>query len=383
MSRLILWIIGLAVTLILGGVLAQMMIKDAGVIMLTWNGWQVEMTFWSGIGGVILTILILLFLSAVFRKLAPTRWLSNYRNRRDQKVAKKETAIAISSWLKGADDRSISALQKVIDAGGSARLPAAISLAIGMDHGDWMARYADFIQTDPELTLFADALQAERLWQAGKTDEFIQWMQDRFELKQVTWLRNRYWQGLLATNAQALVEVVNEAANIQPDLRQQWLIKAVTAALEQAHGQAEMGARVLKALSKQQKNVPQIMVAQIRYLASIAQHDQAFKRFKQLLSQPHQHEQAYLLLEIGVENNLKLSAIESLQLPNPGPVFCRTAGVLNLHQQLWGNAQSWLEQAWKAGDKPAAVHLAQLFEQRKMNDQATRLYRELAIGFYR
>ena len=132
MTRLMVWIIGLAIVLLMGGVLAQLMLKDAGVIMLTWNGWMVETTFWTGTGIILSTVVVLLLLSAVFRKMAPTRWMSNYRNRRDQKVAKKETLVAIESWLKGSDDRSLVALQKVIAAGGSDRLPAAISLAIGM-----------------------------------------------------------------------------------------------------------------------------------------------------------------------------------------------------------------------------------------------------------
>ncbi len=382
MTRLMVWIIGLAIVLLMGGVLAQLMLKDAGVIMLTWNGWMVETTFWTGTGIILSTVVVLLLLSAVFRKMAPTRWMSNYRNRRDQKVAKKETLVAIESWLKGSDDRSLVALQKVIAAGGSDRLPAAISLAIGMDHGDWMERYAAFVNEDPELKLFAEALQAERLWQTGKVDDFIQWMQARFQLRQVSWLRERFWQVMLKKDAQGLVSIVNEAANIQPETRQQWLVTSVAAALEQAQGSPEKGINVLKVLSKHQKNLPDIIVADVRYLVSIAQHEQAFKRIKLLMSQSNQLERIDLLLSVGVENIQKLNFIESIQPPSPGPVFCRTAGVVNLNQQLWGNAQSWLEQAWQAGDKPAGVYLAQLFEQRKMTDQATRLYRELATGFY-
>jgi hypothetical protein len=39
-----------------------------------------------------------------------------------------------------------------------------------------------------------------------------------------------------------------------------------------------------------------------------------------------------------------------------------------------------LEQSWHHGDKAAGVHLAELFEQRNMHDQAARLYKELATG---
>ncbi|MDO7640725.1 MAG: hypothetical protein MUQ76_02120, partial [Reinekea forsetii] len=137
MTRLMGWVVVLAILLLLGGALAQMMIADAGVIMVAWHGWLIETTFWSGLALIISLLIALLGLVALWRKLGPTRMLSRYRLRRDQKAAKKETAIAITSWLDGDDDRALTALQRVANAGGSDRLPQAIALAIGLTQGEW------------------------------------------------------------------------------------------------------------------------------------------------------------------------------------------------------------------------------------------------------
>ncbi|WP_196156886.1 hypothetical protein [Reinekea sp. G2M2-21] len=379
MTRLIFWLIGAVVVLLLGGVFALMMTKDPGVMMLTYNGWMVETTFWTGIGFIVSTVLVILVCVALFRKFAPTRIWSNYRNRRDQKVAKKETAIAIHSWLKGSDDRTLQAIDRIVAAGGSGRLPAAVSLAVGMHHGDWLERYAKFIEQDPELKLFADALQAERLWQLTKYDDFIDLMRSRFDLRQVAWLRDRFWQAMLLEKKSAeLVTIVNEAANIQPEYRQNWLLKAAVAALAEMQGDVDAGNVIFKSLSKHQRNLPDIVQAEVRYRVSIGEHEQAFKRLKFLLSHDANVERCASLLDIKIDNLQKINFIESVEPLNPGPEYCRTAGVINLRQQLWGNAQSWLEQGWKQGDSLSGFYLAELFEQRNMMDQATRLYRELA-----
>lgn len=379
MTRLMLWSVFLAVILILGGLFAQLMIIDSGVMMLTWNGWMVETTFWTGIGILITLFILWVVTVSLIRRFGPARLITSYRNRRDQKAAKKQTLVAIQYWLKGQDANALEALQRVIKAGGSGRLPAAVSLAVGMDQSDWMERYGTFITDDPELKLFADALQAERFWQLGKADDFIDLMLSQFDLRQIPWLRDRLWQSLMEQgNAAKLVPMVNEAANISPELRQQWLERAAIAALEQAQGKPDIGHQVLKPLSKAQKNLPAIVAAEAEYLVSINQHETAFKRVKQLLVRDNNFERADLLLPIKVDNLQKLNFLESHTPSKPGPVMARTLGALNLQQQLWGNAQSWLEQAWQQGDKAAGYMLAELFEQRKMPDQAARLFRELA-----
>jgi len=381
MTRMMFWTLVFALVLIFGGVLAQLMSSDSGVIMVTWNGWLIETTFWDGVGIILTTFIVLLVLISLWRKLGPTRLISHYKTRRDQKTAKKETAIAIESWLRGADDRALKALQRVANAGGSDRLPSAVSLAIGMSHGDWSDRYAHFIAEDPELKLFANTLLAERFWQANKVDDYLDLMKSQFELRQIPWLRERFWQSMLEQGKSAeLVTLINEAANVQPETRQTWLVKAANSALMQSHGEDGAGARILKPLTKVQRNLPGIMIADIRYLISVGQSESAFKRVKSLLSTSSQIEQCDVLIDVQIDNLQKLTYLESIQPVHPGPVYCRTMGVLNLNQQLWGNAQGWLEQGWQAGDKPSGVKLAELFEQRGMNDQATKLYRELARG---
>lgn len=379
MTRLLLSLFVFTLVLIFGGVLAQLMITDAGVVLISWRAWVVETTLW-GATAVLLTIVCLwLFIAVVWRKFGPTQLLNRYRHRRDSNAAKKETAIAIESWLKGNDERAIKALARVAAAGGSDRLPAAVSLAIGMEQTDWQQRYAEFITDDHELKLFADVLQAERFWQKQKIEDFTDLMLSQFELRQIPWLRARFWQAMLdQQRASELITMVNEAANIQPDLRQDWLSKAAVQALDQCHTNPVKGNQILKALSKAQRNIVEVAIAEVNYLVSIAEHDTAFKRAKLVLNSPANSELAKLLLDIKVDTLPKITFLESIQPANAGPIFCSALGVLNLEQQLWGNAQSLLESAWQQGDKAAGLHLAELFEQRKMQDQANRIYRQIA-----
>jgi len=379
-TRLISWIVVLALLLLLGGAIAQMMVTDAGVIMITWHGWLIETTFWSGLALLIGLVVLVLGLVALWRKLGPTRMLSRFRLRRDQKAAKKETAIAINSWLVGADDRALTALQRVADAGGSERLPHAIALAIGLTQGEWPDRYAAFIARDPELKLFAQTLQAERSWQAQQYPAFIELLQAHPALGQVSWLRERLWQALYEQGQfVALLVLVNESANVQPTVREQWLVRTVTAALHQAQGDDTALVSILKPLAKTQRNLPAILVAEIPYLASIGQHGNAFKRAKTLLERPGQSEHSALLIDLQIDNLDKLNWLESHTPVTCGPVYCRTLGLVNLQQQLWGSAQSWLEQGWQQQDRQSALKLAELFEQRKMSEQAQRLYKQLAL----
>lgn len=382
MIRLIFWILIVAAIMLVGGLFAQMMLKDSGVIMMSWNGWLIETTFWSGFG-ILLTLIILIYIiRAIWKRFAPTRLLSQYRSRRDKKAAKKETAIAIESWLKGADDRALQSLERVAKAGGSERLPQAVSLAVGLTHGDWNDRYAKFISEDGELKMFANALQAERFWQMNNNQDFIDLMLSHFELRQVSWLREHLWQVMLDTNrAEELVPMINEAANISPETRETWLVKVAKQGFVHCHGNQEKGAKLLKSLPKAIKQLPEVMAAEVRYLVSIGQHELAFKRLKTILKKPNLLAFSDLLVDIKLDSATKLSFLESLQPSAPDPVYCRTVGILSLQQQLWGNAQSWLEQACQQGDKVAAVKLAQLFEQRNMHEQASHLYRELASAW--
>ncbi len=380
MIRTVLTILAAATILILAGVLAQMMSADPGVIIISWLGYVVETTFWGGIGVLLGSAVIILGIVVLIRLFWPRRLLSKYRQRRDRAMAKKETLVAIDSWLSGDDTRAITALERVAQAGGSDRLPKAVSLAIGFTQGDWLDRYADLIKDDPELKRFAHSLMAERLWQNQKSDEFIELMHNHFDLQQIVWLRERYWNSLLAQGqATDLVKLVSEAAHINPEIRQQWLLKAVHAALTQVGNDDVEGQKVLKNLSKSQRQLPEVVNAEILHLMRADRHDAAFKRLKTLLSAGHL-EQSDLLIHLKVNNLQKLNFLEALEPSQPGVEFCRAAGVLNLNQQLWGNAQSWLEKGWTQGDRECGVHLAELFEQRNMHDQANRLYRQLATN---
>ena len=365
--------------MLLGGVLAQMMTTDPGVVLIAWNGYSIEMTFWVGAGILLFLFVALPVLILVLRRFGPHRLWRRYRSHRDRKMARQETLAAINSWLAGDDERALTALARVAQAGGSERLPQAVSLALGMSHGDWLDRYAAFTHHDAELKIFAQSLLAERYWQNQQQDEFIQLLDSQFPLQQIVWLRERYWQALFTRNEHLrLIKLITEAPKLSPDARQQWLFKAVTAAL--AVADAQQGAQVLKVLDRAQRKLPEVAAVEIQHLMRAGKPEPAFKRLKAMLS-AGELAQVTLLLEVPVENQDKLDFLESLQPSKPAADYCRVAGVLNLRQQLWGNAQSWLEKGWQLGDRDCGLALAELFEQRKMPEQASKLYRQLAKGY--
>lgn len=380
MMRLIGWAVLIIAILLLGGVFAKMMLADSGVMMVTWNGWLIETTFWAGTGLILLSFVTLLIIIQLWRGYAPTRLWQRFRQHRNQKAAKKETIQAVNAWLSGQDDKAVQSLQRVANAGGSDRLPRAMTLALGWHQGDWLERQAELVQRDPELKSFANAIAAQRLWLLNEPAQFMAHMQQHEHLKQVPWLRQHYWQALLSQGqADTLLDQVLTAANLHPDERSQWVEKAAITALKSSIGSAERGRAVLKKLPKAIRALPAILAVELSFLVSINEHEQAFKKVQSALKQGMPEPLLSVIHTIGVEPSKKLTLLEQYEPAQPSALYCRVAGQLNLASQLWGQAQSWLEKGWAQQDTQSGVLLADLFEQRKMPEQASKLYKQLAL----
>ncbi|MFQ3228687.1 heme biosynthesis HemY N-terminal domain-containing protein [Reinekea sp.] len=381
MMRLLGWALLWIIVLLLGGVLAKMMLADAGVMMVTWNGWLVETTFWAGIGFLLLfTITILIFIQ-LWRGFAPTRLWQRFRQRKNQKTAKKDTVQAVNAWLAGQDDKAIVALKRVADAGGSDRLPRAMTLALGWQHADWLERQAELIQIDPELKLFAYAIGAQRLWAENQTKQFIAQMNQHSELKKVPWLRRHLWQSLLEQGeGEALLDLAIIAANIQPDERHSWVVKGAKLAMEKLTGKADEGRQLLKKVPKATRLQPEFLLVEIDFWVSINDHDTAYKKLLAGFKNGHFEALLPALSVIQTDASKKLALLEQYEQSEPSANYCRALGQVNLALQLWGQAQSWLEKGWALNDRESGLMLAQLFEQRKMPEQANKLYKQLATA---
>ncbi|MEJ2045992.1 MAG: hypothetical protein P8X74_18250 [Reinekea sp.] len=370
MKRMILWIFLFALLLILSGTLAHMMATDPGVAMISWNGFRVDTTFWVAVGIVLLAFVVVLII--IFSII-----LARHRSSRS---AKKETLIALNSWLVGDDDRALKALTRVARAGGSEQLPEAVSLALGLSHGDWMDRYESFSKKYPKMKRFAQSLLAERFWQLQNYSDFIALMRAEKGLHEIVWLKERYWDSLLAEGEIIdLISQVNNSNNLSPEARQQWYSKAVESLLHRLGSDELDLQQVIKSLPKAQRKQPQFVSLEIHQLMQNGKQDAAFKRIKNMLSEGY-FANAELLLDLDIENSQKLNYLETLKPSQPDANFCRTIGVLSIRQQLWGNAQSWLEKGWAQGDRTCGLRLAELYEQRNLNQQATKLYRQLATN---
>lgn len=381
MIRLLGWAIVFIAILLIGGVLAKMMLADSGVMMIAWNGWLVETTFWAGVGLILLSFVSILIIIQIWRGVAPTRLWQRFRQHRNQKAAKKETIQAINAWLSGQDDKAIQSLQRVADAGGSDRLPRAMTLALGWHQGDWLERQAELLAHDPELKTFAHAIAAQRLWLLDEPAQFMNHVQQHEALQHVPWLRQHYWQALYEQgHVEQLLDQAQVAANIHPDERNEWVAKAAIAALKRNFGNAENGRSILKKIPKAIKALESVVAVEIAYLVSIKEHDQAFKKLQSALKQNTSEALLSLVHTIVVEPTKKLNLIEQHEPAQPSALYCRTAGQLNLALQLWGQAQNWLEKGWAHQDLQCGVLLADLFEQRNMPDQANKLYKQLALS---
>lgn len=381
MMRLLGWAVLWVVVLLLGGVLAKMMLADAGVMMVTWNGWLVETTFWAGIGFLLLfTVTILIFIQ-LWRGFAPTRLWQRFRTRKNQKTAKKDTVQAMNAWLAGQDDKAIIALKRVADAGGSDRLPRAMTLALGWQHADWLERQAELIQIDPELKLFAYAIGAQRLWAENQSKQFIAQMNQHPELKKVPWLRRHLWQSLLdQKEGEALLDLAVVAANIQPDDRNRWIIKGATLAMAQLKGKADEGRQLIKKVPKAIRVQPEFLLVEIGFWVSINDHDTAYKKLLAGAKSGSFETLLPAVPAIQIDANKKLALLEQYEQSEPSARYCRVLGQVNLALQLWGQAQSWLEKGWALEDRESGLLLAQLFEQRNMPEQANKLYKQLAAA---
>lgn len=379
MMRLLGWAALWVIVLLLGGVLAKMMLADAGVMMVTWNGWLVETTFWAGIGFLLLFAITILVFIQLWRGFAPTRLWQRFRQRKNQKTAKKDTVQAINAWLAGQDDKAIIALKRVADAGGSDRLPRAMTLALGWQHADWLERQAELVQIDPELKLFAYAIGAQRLWTEQQPRQFIALMNQHPELKQVPWLRRHLWQSLVdQKEGEALLDLALVAANIQPDERNNWIIKGATLALAALKGKADEGRQLIKKVPKAIRTQPDYLQVEIDFWVSINDHEMAYKKLLAGFKIGNVEALLSVVSSIQIDANKKLVLLEQHEPSEPSARYCRVLGQVNLAMQLWGQAQSWLEKGWALHDRESGLLLAQLFEQRNMSEQANKLYKQLA-----
>jgi hypothetical protein len=356
-----------------------MMLADSGVMMLTWNGWLVETTFWTGVGFVLLTLFTVLVMVQLWRGFAPNRLWLRFRERRNQKTAKKDTAQAIHAWLAGQDDKAIASLKRVAESGGSDRLPRAMTLALGWHQADWLERQAELLQLDPELKPFAYAIGAQRLWSANQTDQFVVHMNQHAELKQIPWLRNNYWQSLLDQGqGEQVLELTMVAATIQPDERSRWVLMSAISALNAQHRQLEKGQQLIKKIPKSIKNHADYLHSEISFWLSVNEPETAFKKMVLGFKLGHGAALVELLSMIPNDANKKLELLEQYEPSEPSAHYSRAMGEVNLELQLWGQAQSWLEKGWAQNDLRCARLLAQLFEQRNMADQANKLYKTIA-----
>ena len=370
MIRIVLGILVLAALLILVGTLGSMMATDPGVAMISWGRFRADTTFWGAI--LIVLVAFLIVFGIIFSIL--------YLRRYSSKSAKKETQIALNSWLSGDDDRALKALGRVAKAGGSEQLPEAVSLALGMSHGDWMERYETFSKKYPKMKRFAQGLLAERFWQHQNYSDFIALMRAEKDLHGIVWLQERYWDSLLAEGeiSELISQIIN-SNSLSPEARQQWYSKSVEKMMHQVGSDEFDLQQIIKSLPKTQRKQPQFIYLEIHQLMKTGKQDAAFKRIKGLLSEGY-FTHVDLLLELDIENSQKLNYLETLQPSQPDANFCRTVGVLSMRQQLWGNAQSWLEKGWAQGDRRCGLQLAELYEQRNLHQQATKLYRQLATN---
>lgn len=381
MTRLLLKVL-LWLVLILGaGLLAHFMVRYPGYVMIAWGQWMVEITLWSAVGLFLVLVLVSWLSIKLLRGVNPVRLARQYRDRRDRKTARVATGQAVLSWLEGDHSATLSALNRVVKAGGSERLPRVLTLIPDQDSGDWSARISEFKQTDPELALVADALTAERLVQSGDSAALLALWQQQPGLQRIRKLQPDYWRALMDRGqAEVALQAINKAPNLNPSDRERWQQQAALHLIEQACQTSVADLAPLKALPKAIRQKAEVVAAECRCLLVHDQTDDAFKRLSKALEKAPAPVLLRCLLDERLPASRTLPLAEQLEKRHgPNPTLVLTLGQLCEAQALWGKAEDYLVEAWRSDpNRESGLALARFFEHRQHTDRALAQYRELA-----
>lgn len=384
MSRMIWKVLLWFLLLLAAGVLAHFMVRHPGYVMITWGQWMVEVTLWAALGAFVVTVLIIWLVWRLTRGLNPIRLARQYRDRRDRKLARVETEKAVKAWLQGNEDASLVALDKVIKAGGSERLPQILTLIPAQQTGQWEERLARVKEADPDLAVVGLALEADSHWQAGNRTAYLEHMDQHPELLEVRQLRDRYWRALIeGGRAEEALISVGASPGLNPSDRQRWQQEAGLALIEQCRLSEQPDFNTLKTIPRKVRQQPDLMAAEIRCLAAHNRLDEAFKRLKKALDSSAPSESLLrLLVELPFDSAATLKLAEQLagKQTEPGATLNWVLGILCERQSLWGKAEDYLVEAWRLDARPEiGLALARLHEHRKQIDKAQSLYKTLAL----
>lgn len=381
MSRLLLKVL-LWLILILGaGLLAHFMVRHPGYVMVAWGQWMVEITLWSAVGLFLVLVLVSWLAVKLLRGVNPVRLARQYRDRRDRKTARVATGQAVMAWLEGDHSTTLSALNRVVKAGGSERLPQVLTLIPGQDSGDWPARVSEFKQTDPELALVADALTAERLVQSGDSAALLALWQQQPGLQRIRKLQPDYWRALMDQGqAEVALQAINKAPNLNPSDRERWQQQVALQLIGQASQTSSADLAPLKTLPKAIRQKAEVVAAECRCLLVHGQTDEAFKRLSKALEKAPAPVLLRCLLDERLPASRTLPLAEQLEKRHgSNPTLMLTLGQLCEAQALWGKAEDYLVEAWRTDpNRESGLALARFFEHRQQTDRALAQYRELA-----
>lgn len=379
MSRLLIRLLVWFVLLLAAGTLAHFMVRHPGYVMVTWGQWMLEVTLWAALGSVVVLVLLAWLLLWALKVSNPFRWVRRYRTHRDQKVARIETAHAVTAWLQGQDEEAEAALLRVAKAGGSERLPNLLSLVAAQGTSHWQEKADQWRQQDPDLGWVADALHAERLAEAGNHAAFLAWLEEHPRLSAMRGLRQRYWQALLEEEqCEPLLKALKGSEAVNPDDRVQWQTRA-SVQLLRSEGDVSIVER-MKQVPKALKTDPVIMAEEVKGLLRQGDSDLAFKRLKKALDK-HPHDLLVeLLATLPFETQRALSLAEQLEkrAEQPSASLLWTLGQLCEREALWGKAEDYLTAAWQqAPTKRIGLALAEHFERRDQAQKAYPIYKTL------
>ncbi|WP_108126335.1 heme biosynthesis protein HemY [Saccharospirillum mangrovi] len=382
MSRMIVRVILWFVLLLAAGVLAHFMVRHPGYVMLAWGQWMVEITLWAAVGLLVVGLLVLWLVVRLWRGVNPIHWARRYRDHRDRRAARVETERAIGAWLTGDEATALSALNKVVKAGGSERLPRLMTLIPERTHPNWSERLADFIEADPGLSLAAWALQANQLIQHGNTQALVDLVERQPELASVRFIQPPYWRALIDEGqADKALRRIEAAPGLHPDDRERWQRLAGRALVEQAYADGSASPATLKLIPRNLRQKPALVATEVRCLARHNRLTDAFDRLKKALERAPADELWALLTELpfNASDALQLGEAILVKSRQPSATAQTVLGLLSEREALWGQAENYLQAAWEqAPSVQSGQALAALYERRGDKDRALALYKQLA-----
>lgn len=170
MKRIIL----LFILLLIAAFLGIWMYQDSGYVLITFQNWSVETTLWILVLAILLTFVVLSFITAILNKIISIpKFLQDWLKNRKIKKARKQTRLGLLAWAEGKWQQAERALIKAAPKSDISLINYLVAAKIAHKQGDYINRdhYLNKARdTNFHKQIAVDLMQARLLLDAKQFD---------------------------------------------------------------------------------------------------------------------------------------------------------------------------------------------------------------------